>query len=135
MTPSPRRADANRGHPGRTEHSEQAAVIDWTNRMIQCGRFPEFEIGLFAVPNWRVKKEHRLKMWREGVKAGVSDLILLVPRGEYHGLVIEVKLPGEKPDKDQKAFLKFCKSQGYCSRVCWGADHVIVILEWYMELT
>lgn len=55
-------------------------------------QYPQFSKLLFAVPNggWRSKVEAVI-MRREGVVAGVADMILLMPRGGYASLCIEFK--------------------------------------------
>jgi VRR-NUC domain. len=52
---------------------------------------------LFAVPNGggRSRVEAAI-MKAEGVTAGVADLILLLPRGPYSSLCIEMKTPSKK---------------------------------------
>lgn len=61
---------------------------------------------LFAVPNGgsRSKVEAAI-MQGEGVTPGVSDLILLVARGNYNGLCIEMKTEsrGSRQSDNQKA--------------------------------
>lgn len=53
---------------------------------------PEFADLLFAVPNGGARTPLEGKIMKgEGVTAGVSDLILLVPSKGYHGLCIEMK--------------------------------------------
>lgn len=72
-----------------TEAQEQATLFSWAE--MQSGRRPELRL-LFHIPNGgsRGKAEAaRFKM--EGVKPGVPDLFLPVPRGPWHGLFIELK--------------------------------------------
>lgn len=69
------------------ESTLQRACVAWFR-----AQYPEHELMLFAVPNGgrRGKKEARI-MKGEGVTAGVADLILLLPRGPFGSLCIEMK--------------------------------------------
>ena len=56
-------------------------------------------------------------MCGEGVRPGVSDLFLSVPRGGYHGLYIEMKSSTGNMTPEQKVFRDFILAQGYCFRL------------------
>lgn len=60
------------------------------------------------------------QMKAEGVKEGVSDIFLPVRRGQFAGLYIEMKKPGNirGTSKEQKEFGEFVKSQGFGFIVC-----------------
>lgn len=69
---------------------------------------------------YHIDNEGRRKPWvsaRKGIKAGVSDYMLPVSRGKYHGLFMEIKAPGKKPTEKQMEFLRFVEKQGY--RAVW----------------
>lgn len=69
------------------EHRLQAACVRWFRL-----QYPKHSHNLFAVPNGGKRdRVTAAKLKAEGVVAGVSDLILLLPRGPYHGLLIEMK--------------------------------------------
>ena len=70
-----------------TEEQEQRLLLAWAAR---TGR-PELRL-LHAIPNGgkRLKSE-AARLQAMGVKPGVPDLCLPVPRGKYHGLYIELK--------------------------------------------
>lgn len=72
-----------------SEHQEQAALFKWA--AMNRRTFPELEL-MFAIPNggWR-HKITAAKLKAEGVKPGVPDIFLPVPRLPYHGLFIEMK--------------------------------------------
>ena len=116
-------------HPGRTEHGEQSAVIDWAN--VHVPRWPELK-WLFAIPNWRIKPGQRIYLAEEGVKKGVADLCLPAGHGGYFGWYCEMKLAPNKPTLEQKLFLKFVKAQGYYACVAYGYDEAITYLEEYL---
>lgn len=118
--------------PSPPEHTEQAAVIAWA--AYQKRRYPELAL-LYAIPNghWRHKATAgRLKA--EGVRAGVPDLCLPVPRGPYHGLYLELKRRcGGKLTDAQRDWLKHLSAHGYRAVVVRGADEAIQELERYLR--
>ena len=72
-----------------TEEAEQTAVIEWATIMEK--QFPELAL-LHHCPNGEARNPIiGAKLKRMGVKAGVPDLFLPVPRGGFHGLWIEMK--------------------------------------------
>lgn len=110
-------------HGKTTEHSEQVAIFDWARLMEEyC---PELAL-LHAIPSGG----HRHKsvgayMKAEGTKRGVPDLCLPIPRGNYHGMYIEIKIGKNKPTKEQREWLAALAEQGYRVDVQYGADNAI----------
>lgn len=96
----------------------------------------EFESGaLFSIPNQgKRSRANASRMKAEGMVAGVSDMILLVPRGEFHGAVIEFKRPGEKPRKGQTDWLTERYKDGYMVCVFDDIDLAIATIVGYMKL-
>lgn len=122
------------------EHGEQVALIDWANANLR--QYPELR-WLFAIPNGgklpfhrnrkgQVTSRQRIKLVREGLRAGVADLMLPVPRGEFHGLFLELKRKPNKVSDEQEEFLAFVKAQGYFTAVGWsfeeGRDFILQYL-------
>lgn len=103
-----------------TEHEEQCALFEWAAWMSR--QTPELEL-LHAIPNGGkrdIRTAARLKA--EGVKPGVPDICLPVPRGGFHGLYIELKRrKGGTVSKEQQAWISALTSQGYVCAVCHGA--------------
>ena len=116
--------------PG-TEHALQVALFCWSARQID--RFPD--IGLmFAIPNGGERNIIvASRMRAEGVKSGVSDICLPVPRHAYHGFFIEMKKPGGKESETQKAFGKGVMANGYLYSMfdCW--EKAANALTWYLS--
>lgn len=124
-----------------SESSEQIALF------MQCalyvGKYPELE-WYFAIPNGGLRdKITSGKLKAEGVKAGVSDTALLVKRGCYSGLLIELKKRSVKPKKttskggasdEQIKFGNFVKSQGYAFYICYGWEEAWDCIQWYLKL-
>ena len=90
------------GKGGNREHDLQCACVRWFR-----AQYPNLAGLLISIPNGAAllngaKGWNRLK--REGAVAGASDLILLVPSGDYGYLCIEMKTPRGKQSKTQKQF-------------------------------
>ena len=109
------------------EHQLQAALFE--NVATQLVRYPELE-WLHAVPNGGFRHAATAgRMKAEGVKGGVPDVSLPVPRGGYHGLYIEMKAPGEITNPKQNRCIRFLRDQGYCVQVFddWYAAWTFII--------
>lgn len=60
---------------------------------------------LFAVPNGGSRnKLEAINLKRQGVKAGISDTILLIPKGGFASLCMEFKTKTGKQSEEQKEF-------------------------------
>ena len=105
-------------------------------KLFRC-KYPQYRLLLFAVPNGGHRNATEAKiMQAEGVTPGVSDLLLLVPRGQYHGLCIEMKTMSNKSDQtsDQWAWQKEVESQGYKYIVCRNSEVFEKEIDNYMNL-
>ena len=71
---------------------------------------------------------------QQGVKAGVPDLCLPVPRGRYHGLYIEMKTEDGHTSSDQEWWGEKLSAQGYAWKVCHGWEAATAVLAWYLNL-
>ena len=108
------------------EHQHQIALINWARRS-PLAPATDIKSGsmiadyLLAIPNGgrrNVREAVRLKA--EGVKPGVSDLLLPLRRGGYAGLWLELKAPGNKPTKDQAEWIDRMNAAGYFA--AWRDD-------------
>lgn len=101
-----------------SEHDEQAALFFWAS--FNEKNIPELAM-MYAVPNGGLRDVRvARKMKAEGVKAGVLDINLDVPRGGYHGLRIEMKFGKNKPTKKQKEWMQKYAEYGYCVKLCYN---------------
>lgn len=119
------------GNLKRGEDTEQIGVIDWANW--NTGRFPELKL-LFHVPNGGKRNAAEAARFKAmGVKAGVPDLCLPVPRGGYAGLYIEMKYGKNKTTEKQEEWIHSLIEQGYLVKVCWGGQEATAALEEYLQ--
>ena len=117
------------------EHKIQVGII----RAVECINICKW---LHAIPNGGNRSAAtgaRLKA--EGVKRGIADLFLPVPRPKqgnhmewYSGLYLEVKSKKGKQTTEQKEFEKECNLQGYKYEIVrssqHGVDAIIRYLNW-----
>jgi hypothetical protein len=99
------------------EHDIQAAFIIWCH-LNEKTIMPQLALG-FAVPNGGKRSAKTAAMMkREGVRPGVPDWMLPVPRGEFAGLAIEFKRPGKRTTEEQRDYIDKLMAVGWLVAVC-----------------
>lgn len=115
------RKHPQRKRPDDEEHRIQAACVNWFRL-----QYPTHASALFAVPNGgRRDRVSGAKLKAEGVLPGVSDLILLLPRGRHHGLLIEMKTERGKQSQAQRDWQRDMVHRGYKYMVIRSIDEFI----------
>ena len=115
-----------------TEAEEQTALFEWAR--LASGKYPELQL-LFHIPNGgsrnRVEAVH---LKQQGVRAGVPDICLPVPRGIYGALYIEMKRrKGGRLEESQKRWLDILNRCGNRAVVCHGADEARAVILEYLQ--
>ena len=115
-----------------SEDEEQIQVVKWAE--MQMGRWPALQ-WLYHIPNGGKRRRIEAARFKAmGVKAGVPDLCLPVPKGGYHGLYIEMKRQeGGKLSKDQREWIEGLDKNGYCVSRCDGWEQAVAVLEGYLR--
>lgn len=138
-----------------SEHANQRALFARINKYIREN--PNSSIieklrWVHAIPNGGERHPAvAAKMKAEGVKTGVADIFIPVPRAVdnpqnkitlrglyYHGLYIEMKKPERRNHKDgglsdeQVEFRKFVVSQGYAYCVCYTWEEAFAAILQYL---
>jgi len=109
----------------RTEREFQAAVIQAAQW--EALHTPQYNL-LFHIPN---ENSHKTP----GVKGGVPDLFLAVPRGKYGGLFIELKTGDGKPSQKQLDIIADLRAAGYVCHIIWDSvDEVISCVAAYLNM-
>jgi hypothetical protein len=91
-------------------------------------------ILFYHVPNGGFRrKEEAAKFKAMGVKPGVPDLHIPIPRKGYHGLFLELKrVSGGTLSKVQSYWLSELEKQGYAVYVAKGANDLIDYVKNYL---
>jgi VRR-NUC domain len=110
-----------------TEDYEQTKFVVWLTKN---------KLPFYAIPNGgRRTLMEGARFKRGGVKKGIPDLCLPIPKEPYHGLYIEMKtVLGGVISYDQKQWIKILNSLGYIAKVARGADEAIQITMDYLGL-
>lgn len=110
-----------------TEAQEQEALIEYCDY---------FHIPVVHIPN-EGKRSYRngANMKAQGLRRGFPDLFFPIPRGNYHGLFIELKRPDKKArvSHEQKKWIDFLNGHGYCAVVAYGQDHAMRVIKDYLS--
>lgn len=105
-----------------SEHDHQVELFAWAAR--ETHRWPELAL-LFAIPNFhgrlgRLTAKQGAYLRDEGRKPGVPDMLLPVARGVFHGLFIELKRIGGKPNDAQLEWRAQLRAQHYRAEIVEG---------------
>jgi hypothetical protein len=103
------------------EHAHQVALFAWAESVRR--QYPDLR-WMHSVPNGGVRSPRTAgRMKAEGVRRGVVDVFLDVPKGGYHGLRIELKRPkGGSLTTEQREWIDGYRERGYRAEVCRGWD-------------
>lgn len=113
------------------ESAEQRKIFDWAEETTVV--FPELAL-LHHIPNGGKRNAaEAANLKRQGVKPGVPDISLPVPRGKYHGLYIELKVKGNKTSDKQDWWLRELSKQGHLAVVCYGASEAVKVIKAYLQ--
>lgn len=118
-----------------TEDGHQKALL----YQIAISGIPELKLA-FHIPNGGSRnKAEAGKLRAMGVRAGIPDIFLPVPRGPYHGLFIELKRPADLSKSvgtvsaKQLEWLRALVNQGYYVAVCYGWKEAYEKMLWYLQ--
>lgn len=115
----------------RGEDTEQIGVIEWAEW--HTPQYPELKL-LHHIPNGGKRNATEAARFKAmGVKAGVPDLFLPVPRGGYAGLYIEMKYGRNRTTDRQKEWMHALRQQGYKVEVCYSGAEATQELEKYLR--
>ena len=101
------------------ESGHQEALFNWA--AYRTGLMPELQY-MYHVPNGGKRDAATaVALKRQGVKAGVPDIMLPAARAGYHGLYIELKRQrGGRTSDHQSEWLDALSAQGYKAALCYG---------------
>lgn len=117
---------------GGSESAHQKALFCYFAQPDVRKLYPETE-WMFAIPNGG-KRDSRTaaRMKAEGVKAGVPDICLPSPVGDFAGMYIELKVGDNQPSNDQNKWHMALSRASYVVKLCYGweeaRDEIITYL-------
>lgn len=122
---------------GLSEHQIQCQFMDQVRLFEE--RYPVLKL-VFSVPNAGAgaQRGQAGKMKAEGVRAGVADVFVSVPRlkntGEIRtpGYYLEFKRPKQKQRPEQVEFQRAVTAQGYAYSVVFSAEEAWMRLTSYL---
>ena len=112
-----------------TESQMQKYCVAWFRH-----RYESIEPLFFAVGNGGARNAWTAKIMKdEGVRPGVADLILLIPRHGFAGLLVEMKTPDGKQSDSQKTFERLATQYRYKYVVVRDLTTFQQLMLWYIE--
>lgn len=113
-----------------SEHDEQVELFEWRDDHIEY--YPHLAV-LYAVPNGgRRHIGTAKKLKAEGVMAGVFDLHLPAPIGDFSGLWIEMKYMYNKLSQEQQEWASLMRWLGHRCEVCYSFEEARWVLLDYL---
>lgn len=116
-----------------TKHLEDAELIaffDWVRW--QEKKNPVLKV-IHHVPNeGKTTLAGGARKKRKGCRAGILDINVPIPKGDYCGLWIELKTIKGKVSVEQKKIIEILHRLGHCIRIAYSGEEAINILKWYM---
>lgn len=124
--------------PKKRSHAMPEGKIQAACYQFFWNEYPQYRGLYFAVPNENNRADSnaitgaiRRSM---GVYHGVADTLMLIPRGQYHGLAIEYKDEKGRQSEHQVVWQKLVEAQGYRYEVCRSLAQFKGIIEEYLAL-
>ena len=122
----------------RRSHGQQEMKIQADCVKVAWNEFPETRCRLFHVKNERERPDANAALGAKaratGIVRGVSDLILMMKRGPYGALCIEMKTETGRQSNFQQEWQRIIESEGYKYVVCRSVEQFRSILTEYLAL-
>ena len=125
-----------RARPVDWEGNEQAVLMRWLLGAKMRGELVgQLYDAIYHVPNGGQRsKSTGAAMKRQGVKSGVSDLVVMDARGGWHGLYLEFKASPPHTAalaQSQHDWLALAEERGYCAVLAVGLEEAKRLLDEY----
>lgn len=123
-----RKGAANAKSDPHAESNLQIACIKWFDTA-----YPKYSHLLFAIPNGGKRGVITATfMKKEGVRKGVPDIFLAIPKLHYCGMFIEMKSADGTLRKEQKEFISKVQANYKCV-VCRNFDEFEKVVNDYLK--
>lgn len=91
---------------------------------------------IHSIPNGaHLSKSQAVKLVAEGLTSGILDVSIDEPRGEWHGLRIEMKRKGKKPSDNQARYMTYLDRINIRRAVCYTWQAAARLIVEYLSLT
>ena len=111
------------------EDITQINLINWLRF-----NYPEIEKNTFHIPLQRkCSIQQGILLKKMGVKPGMADLFIAIPKNGKSGLWIELKSEKGKLSLEQKEFLSRMTINGYVAIAAWGFEAAKEFILKYLE--
>lgn len=122
-----------RTRPTPTEAQEQKALFEWAEWAKR--RYPELALMYHIANEGRRSYSLGKEMKAQGLRSGVPDICLPVPRGGYGALYIEMKRRKDSRLSDnQRGWINGLNRAGNRAVVCKGWEEAKQEIETYLNL-
>jgi hypothetical protein len=109
-----------------SEDAIHLAVMEWVNL------HPSISPYVIHIPNEGKRSfSFGKKLKKMGMRAGVYDLFIAIPKNGYHGMWLELKSRKGKLSKEQLQFCEDMGKQDYFPYVVYTIDDAIEIIKEY----
>jgi hypothetical protein len=117
-----------------TEAAQQTALFCWAALPEQQEKYPDLKL-IFHIPNGGTRnKAEAGHLKAQGVKPGVPDIFLPVPKLNFHGLWIEMKAKKNKTSEEQNVWISELSKRKYAVSVAYSWVQATEHLIYYLEL-
>ena len=128
---SARRTSAKMQLPVASEDTEQICLMRWARA--SSAAMPELKMLVHIANERKCTPAQGQRLREMGVRKGMPDLFLFVPRGSYHGLAVEMKRTrGGVVSDEQREMLAALEAMGYAASVARGWEQASDIISDYI---
>lgn len=115
-----------------SERDHQQALIEWCRRSLPI--YPDLRWIHHSPNGGKHLPQYRSTLNKLGVSNGFPDILLLVPRGKFHGLLFELKFAKRKMFLEQRLWRDHCIKNSYYHAVHYDWRDAAADLEKYLKL-
>lgn len=116
----------------RSEATEQIGIMAWCRAQESVSECLKY---MYHCPNGGSRNKIEAgKLKKQGVKAGVPDLHLPIPKGKYCGLYIELKYADGTIQPSQKEWIKAMRQYGHFTCICYEGERAVQVIKEYINL-
>ena len=116
------------------EKQNQEALFSWAKNHATLAKYPALDLLSSSLNGVRLTIMQAVFAKRGGMLKGEWDVRLPVARGQYIGLIIEMKAGKNTLTKEQKYYEMRMKQEGHYTAVCYDWISAKAVIEGYLEM-